>query len=155
MSRRSDHLTGELFASIPQPAPTLPGSMDFRMPVSELVSEMLANAKREGIDRYEVAARVSRLADPHETSKAILDAYTSPSREESNLPLWKAPLLEIACDSRALAEWHANVLGGRILWGEEILDADLGSIERQIRELSETRKKLQQVQQQQRQARRR
>lgn len=146
MSRPSDHLTGELFASIPEPAPTTPGTMDYRKPVAELISEMLAQAKHSGIDRYEVAARMSRLADPHETSKAILDSYTAASREECNLPLWKAPLIEVACESRALAEWHAGVLGGRILWGEAILDADLGSVERQITQLTEQRKRLREFQ---------
>jgi hypothetical protein len=146
MSRRSDHLTGELFGAIPEPAPTTPGSMDYRKPVAELISDMLAQAKRNEVDRYEVAARMSRLADPHETSKAILDSYTAASREECNLPLWKAPLIEIACDSRALAEWHANVLGGRILWGDAILDADIGSVERKIAELTEQRKLLREFQ---------
>jgi hypothetical protein len=121
--------------------------MDFRKDVAELVSEMMAKAKLAGIDRYEVAARMSRLADPHETSKAILDSYTAPSREECNLPLWKAPLIEIATDQRGLAEWHAGILGGRILWGDAILDADLGSVERQIAELQEQRKHLRGFQQ--------
>lgn len=153
MSRRSDGLTGELFGSIPEPAPTIPGSMDYRKPVAELISDMLAKAKAKGIDRYEVAARMSRLADPNETSKALLDSYTAISREECNAPLWKAPLLEIACDSRDLAEWHVGVLGGRILWGDAILDADLGSVERQIADLHEQRKRLREFQQQRRRPR--
>lgn len=146
MSRRSDHLTGELFADIPEPAPTTPGSMDFRGPVAEIVSGMLAKAKAKGIDRWDVAARMSRLAEPHETSKALLDSYTAISREECNAPLWKAPLLEIACDERDLAEWHVGVLGGRILWGDAILDADLGNVERRIAELKEQGRKLREFQ---------
>lgn len=131
MSRSRDDLTGELFANIPQPAPLEPGSMDFRKTVTQLVSGIL---KASADSRYVIAARMSELAD-HETSKAILDSYTAESREECNLPLWKAPLIEAATNTRALAEWHAGVLGGRILWGAEVTDADVGRTERQIAEL--------------------
>jgi hypothetical protein len=132
--RRSDGLTGELFSAIPAPAPELPESMDYRAPVAELVAEMLGKAKSKKIDRWDVAARMSRLAG-HETSKAIIDSYTAASRDECNLPLWKAPIMELACEERGLAEWHAGVLGGRILWGRDVLDAELGKVQRQIDEL--------------------
>lgn len=132
MSRaRSDSHTGELFSVIPTAAPLAQGSMDFRRPVAGLVSQMLKAAPDS---RYVVAARMSELAD-HETSKAILDSYTAESREECNLPLWKAPLIEAATGSRVLAEWHAATLGGRVLWGAEIIDADIGRRERLIGDL--------------------
>lgn len=143
MSRRSDGLTGELFASIPKPVPRVPETMDFRRPVAQLVAKLL---KETPLDRYEVAAHMSRLAG-HETSAAILDSYTAVSREECNIPLWKAPLIEIATERRDLAEWHANVLGGRVLWGEEVIDADIGGLDRQIAELQEKRRSLKQYQQ--------
>lgn len=143
MSRRSDGLTGELFSTIPAPMPQTAASMDFRSKVAQLVSQAIKDA--EG-SRWVIAARMSELADV-ETSKAILDSYTAESREECNLPFWKTPLLEVATGSRSLAEWHASVLGGRILWGAEILDADLGSVERQIAELQAQRKHLREFQQ--------
>lgn len=136
--RRSDGLTGELFSSIPQPLPQTPASMDFRKPVAQLVSDML---KAASADRWEIAARMSRLADV-ETSKALLDSYTAHSREECNLPFWKAPLIEIACDRRDLAEWHAAVLGGRVLWGPDVLDAEIGRLERQVTELQDELKAM-------------
>lgn len=142
MSRsRSDALTGELFSQIPTAVPAVPGAMDFRKPVAELVAGMLANAKR---DRYDVAARISRLCD-HETSKALLDSYTAPSREECNLPLWKVPAMEIACNSRAVTEWLVGVHGGRVLWGEQVLQADLGEVESAIQQLQERRRHLKDV----------
>lgn len=135
MSRaRADAFTGELFCNIPEPRPALPESMDFRAPVAELVSDMLAKAKAKGIDRWDVAARMSRLSG-HETSKAIIDSYTAPSREECNAPLWKAPVMELACDERDLAEWHAGILGGRILWGSDVMDAEIGRMQRELDEL--------------------
>lgn len=145
MSRnRSDALTGELFSTIPTPLPLLPGSMDFRRSIAQLVSQSLKDAPGS---RYIVAARMSELADV-ETSKALLDSYTAESRDECNLPLWKAPLIEAATGSRVLAEWHASVLGGRVLWGVEITDADIGRTERQITELQSQLKDLKQFQKQ-------
>ncbi|HEY0503588.1 MAG TPA: hypothetical protein VGD42_08840 [Lysobacter sp.] len=151
MSRiRSDALTADLFSTIPTPMPQTPASMDFRRPVAQLVTQLLKDA--EG-SRYVVAARMSELADV-ETSKALLDSYTAETREECNLPLWKAPLIEAATGSRLLAEWHAGVLGGRVLWGAEITDADIGRCNRQIAELQEQLKALQRFQKQQPRGRR-
>ena len=137
MSRhRSDALTGELFSQIPTAVPAVPGAMVFRTPVAELVAGLLANAKR---DRYDVAAKISRLCD-HETSKALLDSYTAPSREECNLPLWKVPAIEVATNSRGITEWLVAVHGGRVLWGAQVLQADLGEIESRIQALMEQRR---------------
>jgi hypothetical protein len=80
-----DAYSGELF-EIPQPPAQVPGSMDFRTTVSELVSTMLAEAHRAGMDRYEVAARASRLAGRDVTFN-MLNGYTATSREEFNVPL--------------------------------------------------------------------
>lgn len=142
--RHADAFTGELFSTIPAPMPQTAASMDYRAKVAQLVSQAIKDADSS---RWVIAARMSELADV-ETSKAILDSYTAESRDECNLPFWKTPLLEAATGSRALAEWHAGVLGGRVLWGAEILDADLGNVERQIVELQEQRKRLRAFQQQ-------
>lgn len=139
--RRSDALTGDLFGTNPTPL-ALPGSMDFRRAVAALISAGLKKA--EG-SRYAVSARMSELADV-ETSKALLDSYTAESRDESNLPLWKAPVYGIAANDRSLAEWHVGVLGGRVLWGREIADAEVGRCQRQIAELQEQIKSLKQMQ---------
>lgn len=142
MARKpADALTGELFSQIPNAIPAVPGAMDFRKSVAELVAGMLANAKR---DRYDVAARISRLCD-HETSKALLDSYTAPSREECNLPLWKVPAIEISTNSRDITEWLVAVHGGRVLWGQQVLQADLGEVESAIQHLQERRRVLKDV----------
>ena len=117
-ARRSDPLTGDLFTSIPQPLPEHPESMDFRTLVAQMCAEMIQGAP-----------------DSRWASKALLDSYTAASREECNLPFWKAPLIELATGNRRLAEWHASVLGGRVLWGRDVLDAELGKVQRQIEEL--------------------
>ena len=126
-NRRSGGLTGDLFA-IPRPAASVPGSMDFRAEVSALLGDMLAHARAAGLDRYEVASRASRLAG-RDVSKAMLDGYTSGSREEFNCPLWVAPVLEIVCSSTALGEWHGAKVGGQLLLGAATLDAEIGRLE--------------------------
>lgn len=128
-SRSSDTLTGDMFA-VPRAAAQLPGSMDYRTTVTHLVGTMLAKAAAAGLDRYEVAARASRLTGK-DISKAMLDGYTAESREEFNCPMWLAPVLEAVCSCTDLAEWHGQVRGGRLLLGADSLDAEIGRLERE------------------------
>lgn len=142
---RSNGHTGDLF-DIPQRPIALPGSMDFRPQVSELVSVMLAVASKAGMDRHEVASRASRLTGK-DVTKNMLDGYTAPGREEFNVPLWLAPVLETVCASTDLCNWHAAVHGGQLLVGAATLDAEIGRLTRerehadaQLRHLKEIRR---------------
>jgi len=128
--------SGDLF-EIPQPVAPMPGSLDFRVLVSELIATMLADAHKAGLDRHEVAARASRLTGK-DVTKNMLDGYTAPAREEFNCPLWLAPVLEIVCCSTVLASWHASVHGGRVSVGAETLDSEIGRVMRE-RELADAR----------------
>lgn len=78
--KRRDALTGDMFA-LPRPAAPVPGTMNFRRPVSLLLGDMLKDAHAAGLDRFEVAARASRLAG-RTVSANMLDGYTAESREE-------------------------------------------------------------------------
>ncbi len=126
MSRKRDDRTLSLF-EIPKPAASLPASMDYRLLVSGLVSELLREADA---DRYEIAARMSRLSG-RDVSKYMLDAYASGAREEFNLPFCQVPVLEAACDSHLLTTWLIEIRGGRAAFGREALNAELGRLERQ------------------------
>ncbi|MFZ5466625.1 MAG: hypothetical protein ACOZAI_05125 [Pseudomonadota bacterium] len=126
MRRVKDTRTLDLFA-VPTPVPELPGTMDFRAQVAHLVSEMLRAAP---YDRYEVAARMSRLTGK-DVSKNMLDAYASDAREDHNPPFYLMPILEVVCESHAATQWLAEVRGGRLLIGREALHAELGRLERQ------------------------
>lgn len=141
MKRFHDTATGDLFYDIPKPAPELPASMDFRPQLSNLVAEMIAVC---GLDRYEIAARASRLAGK-EVSKAMIDGYTAESREAFNLPLWMVPALECACESTALTSWLAEIRGGRLLLGPQALDAEIGRMERVKFDASEHLKQLREL----------
>lgn len=130
----------ELF-EVPQPPTLLPGSMDYGVEVSSMVGELLKDA--DG-DRYEVAARMSRLAGK-EVSKYMLDAWSSESRDAYNLPFYLAPVLESACKTHALGSWLADKRGGRLLVGRETLNAELGKLERLKEEAQRKIKELKRV----------
>ena len=89
MRHGKDDRTFDLF-EIPQPVLAIPGQGNYSVQVSELVGEML---KAADMDRYEVAARMSRLSGD-DVSKAMLDAWASPARTDHNLPFYRAALLE-------------------------------------------------------------
>lgn len=143
-SRRSDALTGDLFA-VPRAPALIPGSMDFRAETSLLVGEMVEEARGAGLDRWEIASRASRLVG-RDVSKHMLDGYTAESREEFNVPMWLAPVLEIVCSSTRLGDWHAAKVGGQLLLGAATIDAEIGRLEAerersatQIRQLKQLR----------------
>lgn len=118
------------FFLAPKPVAQTAGTMDFRAAVSVMVGQMLEKAHAAGLDRYEVAARASRLTGQH-ISKAMLDGYTAPSRQTFNVPLWIAPVLQVVCGCSELAEWQAETIGGQLLLGADTLDAEIGRMERQ------------------------
>lgn len=140
MRRVKDTRTLDLFA-VPEPAPELPGTMDFRTQVAHLVSEMLRATPG---DRYEIAARMSRLTGK-DVSKNMLDAYASDAREDHNLPFYLLPALEAVCESHVLTAWLADVRGGRLLIGRDALNAELGRLERQRDEATRRIKQLKAV----------
>ncbi|MFO1418357.1 MAG: hypothetical protein U1E83_06770 [Methylotetracoccus sp.] len=125
MSRARDTATLDLF-EIPEPDQPQPGAMDYRSAIAGLVSEALRSC---ALDRYEVAARMSRLMGVEE-SKHILDAWASDARESHNIPFYKVPVLEAVCETHRLTQWLAGTRGGRLLIGREALNAELGRLER-------------------------
>jgi hypothetical protein len=105
---------------------TVPGFGNYAAQVSELVSEMLKSTE---LDRYEIAARMSRLSGD-DVSKNMLDAWASPARADHNLPFYRAVLLEEVCASHLLTDWQVALRGGRVAYGRDALLAELGRLER-------------------------
>lgn len=128
MARTVDVRTGDLF-EVPQAAPIVEGSQDWRGEISQLVSGMLADAAAAGKDRHDVAAAMSRLSG-HDISKAMLDGYASPARDTFNIPFVWAPVLEVACESIALTQWLVAKRGGKLLIGKEAINAEIGRWQR-------------------------
>lgn len=125
MRHVKDDRTLDIF-TIPQPVLCVPGQGNYAAQVSELVSQLL---KASDLDRYEIASRMSRLSGD-DVSKNMIDAWASPARTEHNLPLYRAPLLEEVCASHMLTNWQVHQRGGRVAYGREALDTELGRLER-------------------------
>lgn len=126
MRPKKDTRTLDLFFEVPQPIRPAPGHGNYGATVSELVAEIL---KATDIDRYEIAARMSRLSGD-DVSKNMLDAWSSPARIDHNLPFYRAALLEEVCDSHILTNWLVQQRGGRVAYGRDALNAELGRLER-------------------------
>lgn len=125
MRHGKDDRTLDIFA-VPQPVLAVPGSCNFRIQVSEIVSDML---KASGHERCEIAAQMSKLSGD-DISKAMLDAWSSPARIDHNLPFYRAALLEQVCESHLLTDWQVEIRGGRVNYGRDALLAELGRMER-------------------------
>ena len=127
MRHGKDHLTLDLFFTIPQPTHAAPGQGNYSAQVSEIVSTMLKGAD---LDRPEVAARMSRLSGD-DISTAMLNAWSSQARTDHNLPFYRAALIEEVCSSHLLTDWLACVRGGHVAYGRDALNAELGRLERE------------------------
>lgn len=138
MRNGRDHLTLDLFFTIPQPTHATPGQGNYSVQVSEIVSAML---KGSGLERDEVAARMSDLSgDP--ISTAMLNAWSSQARTDHNLPFYRAALIEEVCTSHLLTDWLVGVRGGHVAYGRDALNAELGRLERQRDEAARKAREL-------------
>lgn len=123
MRHGKDDRTLDIF-DVPTPKLAVPGEGNYAAEVSQMVGQIL-----KGLDRHQVAAQMSRLSGD-DVSKFMLDAWASPARQDHNLPFYRAVLLEETCDSRLLTDWQVAQRGGRVAYGREALDAELGRLER-------------------------
>src|SRR3990172_25523 len=140
MRRAPDTLTADMF-EIPHEAGNLPGALNINTQLRALISDEI---KRSTHSRYQLAARMSELLG-HEVSKHQLDAWTAESREGWRFPLEYLPALEVALETHALTRFISDLRGCRILVGREALEAELGKIEKQKRELARREKALKKV----------
>lgn len=123
MSKR-DSLTIDMFKDMPPAPVSTAGGLSCRSEIAHAMSEAL-----KGYDRYEIAAKMSRLLD-REISKHMLDAYTAESREDHIPPLDTAIAFDLATGSKTLGELFARKIGAKLAVGREALDAKLGQLER-------------------------
>lgn len=137
MRRVRDTQTLDIF-EVPTPIVPAPGSGNYAAQVSELVGGVLKDCL---VDRYEVAAQMSRLSGD-DVSKHMLDAWSSPARTEHNIPLYRAPLLEEVCHSHAFTDWLVHLRGGRVAYGREALAAEYGKRQRMMEKLKSDMREL-------------
>ncbi|MFI8744518.1 hypothetical protein ACIGKL_05105 [Pseudomonas sp. NPDC077186] len=135
MRHGKDDRTLDIF-DVPQPKLAVPGEGNYAAEVSLMVGQLL-----KGQDRHQVAAHMSRLSGD-DVSKFMLDAWASPARQDHNLPFYRAVLLEQACDCHLLTDWQVAQRGGRVAYGREALDAELGRLEREAAEATRKAREL-------------
>lgn len=76
------------------------------------------------LDRYEIAAKISKLTG-HETSKAMLDKYTSKSSRAHNMPACVAAALCVVTKNRRPLAILAAPSGGFVAGPEEAKQLEL------------------------------
>lgn len=105
----------------------------FERRINVLVGEMLNS---DGRDRYEIAAEVSRLLG-EDVSKAMLDAYASPAREEHRVPFSRLMAIVVVTGRFDLFDRTLRECGCAVVTGAEIDLVELGNAEREKRLLEE------------------
>ena len=138
MNRARDFLTGELFAEIPQAAPTTPGAINYSREIAATMSQALKVCAH---DRIEVAARMSRMLG-REVSLTMLNVYCAESHEQHNISFERAIAFDAATEGYALLNLFAAKRGCRMMVGEDALLAELGKIERSEQALRERKAAL-------------
>lgn len=117
--------------------PSVLAGLDRR--ISGLIGRVL---KEHNDPREVVAAHMSALLG-EDVSKAMLDQYAAPSSDAHNISAARFFALVLATNRHDLLDVLVMPLGCRVLYGDEVIAAQLGSVEAQIRKLSEERKRLQ------------
>jgi hypothetical protein len=122
----------------PQPASTPAALAGLERQVSAAVADALHGDERS---REEIAARMSELLG-EDVSRAMLDAYASPAREEHKVPMSRLLALIAVTDRHDLLDRLLRPVGAAVLVGEEVHTARLGHLDRQISKLQEERRRI-------------
>lgn len=136
MARRPppDQLSLNFFEVPPAPVADA-GGQDVAALVRETLSRTLHETAARGLDRFEVAALVSRRSG-RDMTKNMLDRYCAEAGEW-RFPLEALPALTLATGDYRLLERIAEVCGCRLLRGEEAMLAEIGALTLQERATKE------------------
>jgi len=136
MARRPDPTTPDLFDAEP-PAPRA-GSGNHAIELRHLLSDIL---KRCPHDRYEIAARMSRLLGT-DVTKHQLDAWTAESRTPWRFPLEYLWAFEQAAETHELTRFVVELGGGWYVENDELLCLELGRAQRTLHAAQDRRDDL-------------
>lgn len=129
------------FFDIPVTPTDEAGSLDVAHAVRDVLVDVLAAARVADMDRFEVAASISRLTN-RSMSKDMLDLYCANSAEGKRFPLEALPALTLATGDYRLLEFVADRCGCRILRGEEAMVAELGALAMQEKAIKDRLKHI-------------
>lgn len=116
------------------------GSFDIDQRLRELLSEGLRLCD---VDRYEVAARMSRLVG-REITKSHLDSWTAESKDGHNIPFKYVPAFCHVTGYKEPLRMAAEMVQCYLLESEEALHAELGKLACQKEEISKKEKAVRQ-----------
>jgi len=122
----------------PSPAQAPAALAGLEAQICATVGSILASDTRP---REIIAAEMSILLGEN-VSKAMLDAYSSPAREDHRVPMSRFLALVAVCGRQDLMDPLVRQVGAALLVGEEVHTARLGQIDRQIEALKSERTKL-------------
>lgn len=139
MKRRTSSTTNDpsqpSFFDLPQPAPAV--GADFCAHARELLAESLAAAKDKlGLDRWEIATRMSRIIG-RDITKNMLDRYCAPSADDWRFPLEALPALVQVTEDARLLTFITEACGFKAMPGEAAVLAELVTLELEERRLRE------------------
>lgn len=113
-----------LFAIPAVPGPGA-GNLDYGIELRQVMAAML---KRSPLDRYDLAARMSKSLN-RDITKGQIDGWIAESRENWHFPLEYATAWEEALGMYDLIELHARKRGCKVYVGEDVYKAELGKLE--------------------------
>ena len=121
--------------SVPQGEAALAG---FERRTNVLVGEMLNS---DGRDRWQLAGEVSKLLG-EEVSKPMLDAYSSPAREDHKVPHSRLMAILVVTARYDLFDRHMRECGCGIVTGREMDTVELGHLEQERRRIDARMREL-------------
>ena len=140
MRTQTDPFTRDLFEVPVELSPT-PGALDCGETIRHVLADLI---KRAPHSRAEIAEQMSVLTGK-KISEHSLDSWTADSREGWRFPLEYLPAFEVATETRELTSWMADLRGCRVLVGKDVLDAEIGKLERMKEDAGRRIRQLKQV----------
>ncbi|MAM39313.1 MAG: hypothetical protein CL949_15740 [Erythrobacter sp.] len=139
MAKAPSHPNQIAFCFDPPSAPSGEAALaGFERRTNVFVGEMLNSDDR---DRYAIAAEVSKLLGS-DVSKAMLDAYSSPAREDHKVPFTRLMAIVAVTERYDLLDKHMREAGCGVVTGRELETAELGSLEQEIRQMQARAREL-------------
>lgn len=112
--------------------------------LSRVVSSAVARIiKEDGRGRPELAGALSEILD-EPIDKMTLDGWASEARDRFNIPFYRLLALVAVTDRVDVLDALLREIGVAAIFGEEIITAQLGHLDRQIAALRDRKKQIEQ-----------
>ncbi len=115
-----------------------PGALNMRAATRQALYESI---KESVLDRYEIAAKMSMLLD-QEITKAMIDSWTSESKEGHRFPMEYAAAFCMVTGHNKVLEVNCRPVGIFALAGPDAIRSELQRISEQKNEIASQEKEL-------------